>query len=278
MHSSILALAAALCLVATPALASPDASTASTAATKSKGKAKTTTTTKKKTTTTKKTTTKKAPAKRSSPKRSTKRASKKAKPVVETLLAKGVIGLQVGGSASYFECDCVAQPARLDYESTYGLAAGVTYDKMVNRFLSYRVAGRYHAKGAAFEGGGQDIEITLTTVELEATGVLRYALNPFTSLFLHGGGFVGGILGAEATADGDKVTAYDDDFALLDYGLSIGGGAFFALSRSRGLMASATLTYQHGFANIADSEQVQYADESDALVTRAVQLGVGLHF
>lgn len=270
----------ALALLAAPALA--ETTTASGAPTKTKTTSKTKTTTKKKTsggtskTVTEKTTTK-TPVKRSASSRRSKKRSKP-KPVVETLLAKGVIGLEVGGSASYFECDCVAQPGRLDYDSTYGLAAGVTYDKAVNRFLSYRVAGRYHAKGAAFEVADQDIEVTLTTVEVEASGALRYMLNPFTTLVLMGGGFAAGLLGTEATADGDKVTSFDDDFAYLDYGLSIGGGGYFALSRSRGLMASATLVYQHGFANIANGEEVQFEDESDALVTRAVRLGVGLHF
>lgn len=263
-----------LLLAAPPALADTPPSTESSVATQKKRGG---TSTKKKSTT-KKSTTKKKTATKRTRKRSTRRTKKRdTRPVVEKLLDKGVIGLHVGGSLSYFECDCLGDLGEQEYGSVYGLAAGVYYDKAINRFLSYRGGLRYHGKGAAPEGPG-DFEVNLTTVEVEAALLIRYTLNPFATLYLSGGGFLAGIFGVDATSDGAKSTAFDDAFGTIDYGLNIGGGAFFALSRSRGLMASATLNYSHGLANIGNTEKAPYTNEDNLLLSRAVMLTVGVHF
>lgn len=272
-------------LVAPPCFAESPPSTDSGVATqKSKGDAPTgTTKTKTKTSTKTKTTTTKRPTKRPTKRTSTKRTKKRdTKPVVEKVLAKGAIGLHIGGSLSWLTCDCVGANANDEYDSTYGLAAGVYYDKAINRFLSYRGGLRYHSKGASFDLGLDDTvqtaELTLTTVELEGALLVRYGLNAVTTIYLSGGAFAAAILSVDTTLDGEKYTGLDENFAFLDYGLNIGAGAFFALSRSRSLMASAMLNYSHGLANIGNPEKAPWTNADNELLTRALMLTVGVHF
>ncbi|MEZ4435081.1 MAG: outer membrane beta-barrel protein [bacterium] len=286
---SIRALAfGAMTLLATPALAEalPAATSADSGeATQATKKKTVTETTKKKTVTTppKKTNTARPAQPRNPPPgqaKKTPRRRKKARnetPVVDQMLNKGAMGLTLGVSSSWLECDCTGAAGDVDYDSVIGFYAGGVYDKAFNRFLSYRVGAMYHGKSAAYDVGGRDVEITNHTIEARAALLVRYTLNPFASLYLAPGLFAGFVLATDATIDGKKNNDIGEDFASLDYGLDIGLGAFFALSRSRGLMASAQVTYSHGFANLYDSEQVELP-EGDALKTRALMLTGGVHF
>lgn len=277
----------ALTLLATPALADelPGATSAdSGAATQATKKKTVTETTKKKTVTgtPKKTTARPAQPRNPPPGQAKKqpRRRKKARnetPVVDQMLNKGAMGLTLGVSSSWLECDCTGAAGDVEYDSVIGFYAGGVYDKAFNRFLSYRVGAKYHGKGAAYDVAGQDVEVTMHTIEARAALLVRYTLNPFASLYLAPGLFAGFIVSADATVDGKKNNEIGEDFASLDYGLDIGLGAFFALSRSRGLMASAQVTYSHGFANLANTENVELP-EGDALKSRALLLTGGVHF
>lgn len=272
----------ALTLLATPALADelPPATSAASGDATQATKKKTVTPTKKKTTTARPAQPKAQPkATPPGQAKKTPRRRKKAKretPVVDALLNKGSMGLTLGVSSSWLECDCTGAAGDLEYDSVAGLVAGGVYDKGLNRFLSYRVGAMYHGRGAAYDVAGRDVEVTLHTIEARAALLVRYTLNPFASLYLAPGLFAGFVISADATVDGEKDNAVGEDFASIDYGLDIGIGAFFALSRSRGLMASAQITYSHGFANLA-SEEVELP-EGDALQTRALMLTGGVHF
>ncbi|MCA9541783.1 MAG: hypothetical protein KC620_22960, partial [Myxococcales bacterium] len=80
--------------------------------------------------------------------------------LVEQQLKKGTMGLEIGFTSAYLECDCTGDP---DYNSEWGLVAGIVYDKALNRFLSYHLGGRYHGKGAKDEA---DNEYTLRYAEV----------------------------------------------------------------------------------------------------------------
>lgn len=272
----------ALTLLAAPALAADPAPTLPVEgliaqATKKKTvtgtKKKTTTTTKKTTGTPGKKTTATAPRKANR----RKKARRAETPVVDQVLAKGAMGITLGVSSSWLVCDCTGAAGDLEYDSVLGFAVGGVYDKSFNRFLSYRVGAQYHGRGAAYDVAGDTAEVTLHTIEAKAALLVRYTLNPFASLYLAPGLFAGFVVSADATLDGEKNNEIGEDFASLDYGLDIGIGAFFALSRSRGMMASGQISYSHGFANMFDAERVKLPD-GDALQTRALTLSGGVHF
>lgn len=198
--------------------------------------------------------------------------------VNEKLLARGSIGLNVGFSSANFECDCYGVRGNEDYDRVTGLVAGLSYDKSVNRFLGYRLSALYHQKGADWNDGGRGYEVILTTGEIAASGIIRYSMSNVTTLYLNLGVYVGAIFDTEATISNEKSRELADQFSFLDYGLNIGAGAFFALSRSRGLMASAQLLYSHGLADLFNHDEVAGLDADDQLLSRAYLVTGAVHF
>ncbi len=123
-------------------------------------------------------------------------------------------------------------------------------------------------------GSSERAEVTLNYLHVSLQLALRFNVSRLASIYVSVGPYAAALTSAEAKVGGNKNKEVADNFGFLDYGLSIGAGAFFALSKSMNLLGSVGIHYTNGFADVVDKS----SSEDDAVHTRAVMFTTGLHF
>src|SRR5262245_44784142 len=96
--------------------------------------------------------------------------------------------------------------------------------------VALRFEGLFLNKGADYDDGGQDQELSLDYFEIPILFVLQFPVSVETVLSAFAGPTIGINMGAELESDFGNSTVtedVDDQFANFDMGLAIGGGASF---------------------------------------------------
>jgi hypothetical protein len=191
--------------------------------------------------------------------------------LVDRQLNRGSYGLSLGLASASFHCDCDDEP---DYDRGMGFHGGVTYDKAMTRAFSVRGEGMFSSRSVTSDTMGVEVELNLNYIELGGQGMLRFSVSRLMSIYVLGGPYLAALVDSSARVNGSKNKDATKDLETLDFGFSIGAGAFFALSNSMKLIGSVQFAYKHGFATITDKP----ANPDDEIFNRAVTLTGGIHF
>ena len=194
--------------------------------------------------------------------------------LVNKILEGGVAGLVVGFNSNSLECDCAEN---IDYSSEKGFYGGATYDKAINKLIGYRGELMYAMRNTRAQlapNSNDRADVTLNYMHTSAQLALRFNASRLASIYLSIGPYAAFLVSSEAKVNGNKVKDVADNFGFLDYGLTVGAGGFFAISKSMGLLASVGLQYTNGFADVVDKS----SNPDDTISTRALMLTAGIHF
>lgn len=204
-----------------------------------------------------------------------RRPRKRGPRISEKMLTKGTTGLIIGAGFASQKDDHRTGATEQSYNTETGFIVGARYDKIMNRFLGYRMAVQYHAKGASATSNSVKTDVKLGYLEVPAALFVRFPVNRMITPYVYFGPYAAILLQKEVKVDGTKQKKLADGYSTLDYGLVFGAGAYFALAP--GMMASAELGYHSGFADIIDHGETG-TNEDDATTNTSVAFTATLHF
>lgn len=189
-------------------------------------------------------------------------------------------GINAGPTLSAIRGDGHAK----DFSYAFGYMAGITIEKPLNQRFSFCAAINYERKSSVQKTNysysdtiigpdGNPVDYT-TEVDSKITTTLDYIVVPlnikyyldiYESYYVTGGGFAAYAFTDKYTVKGDAPTnGYQQDYKKMDYGVSLGFGTKFKLTRTQYL--NIEIRDNFGVANITDIESDKISTNSISLI------------
>ncbi len=148
-----------------------------------------------------------------------KRAARRGPPkprISETMLKTGSTGLVIGAGFATQTDDHATGSTENSYGTETGFIIGARYDKIMNRFLGYRVAMQYHSKGSSATTNNVKTEVNLGYLEVPAALFARFKVNRMITPYIYFGPYAAMLLQKEVKIDGNKNKSAADGYSYLD--------------------------------------------------------------